>query len=774
MGVYMDERLQRSDLPDLRKFLDNLPMKPCPSKLPEEYCKICRRLNKDVAHYCKTRKLPEKPKSEIPEEDIPLGRLEPLKKEEEIKEPPEIHRGSPILERPTFKDGDTSLEFVSSQRSIEEAKKSLPRFIPVRKGPRTFRPLEDEVEMEFEAFSTSRSSIFKEPSLLGHDEEDMMFTMVDDDAIEVLPVEVLSDDSYTSETVFSSADGVVEVIEDHEDTPLMTFDEEIPAFEFMPSDEGEIVEAEIVEAEIVEDEPTFQTYTTQEQLKDTKQGIQDLTEEITDMTKSLDKEFKESEFGFRPYHPEAQEKEQLEPQPYEPEKADMKQEIPAEPSEMRFKIKDEIEAEKPKVPLKKIKKKKKMKMKVKKTKKKRIKRTRKKKPEELEPIGDHAFIPPTEELEPEPMGEEPFPKTPQEEAGPEPTVEEPLPETPIEESEPIDEEPFPDTPIEEHEPIGEEPFPEAPQEEPSEIKFKIKDEIEAEKPKVPLKKIKKKMKLKKTKKKKPKDLEPIDDHAFKPQVEEPEPEPIVEEPFPETPIEEPGPIEEEPYPETPQEEPEPEPTVEESFPETPIEEHEPIAEEQFPVPPWIESQPEQTDEESVSDTPIKEHEPIGEDPFPETPREEPELIVDESFPGEPESELKDEDLEGELPGDAEFPPPETEIGFTPYESVELAEGGPSDLYMCPSCGAFVSGSASKCIKCGYDFEAEEEREQLEEPPYEPFEETPTSDRVTFKSKSREGLPKEEGIAERKPKKKKKKKVKLKKKKKMKLKKVKKK
>jgi hypothetical protein len=700
MGVYMQERLQRSDLPDLRKFLDNLPMKPCPSKLPEEYCKICKRLNKNVAHYCKTRELPEKPKSEISEEDIPLGRLEPEKEEEDTKQPSEIHRRSPILDRPTYRDGDTSLEFVSSQRSIEEARKSLPRFIPVRKGPRTFRPIEDEMEMEFETFSHSRSSIFKEPSLLGQDDEDMMFTLVDDDAIEVLAVEVLSDDSFTSETVFSSDEGVVEVIDDHEDMPLMTFEEEVPAFEFMPSDEVEIVEAEIIEAEIVEDEPTFDTFTTQEQLKDTKQGISDLTDEITDMTESLDKEF-----AFRPYHPEAQ---------------------------------DEIQAEEPQAPKRKIKKK------MKKTRKKRVKRTRKKKPEELEPVGDHAFIPPAEEV------------------GLEPVVEEPAIDTPIEEPEPMGEEPFPETPQEDAEPEVYEPenadLVQEHAEAPSELKFKIKDKIQAKEPQAPKRKLKKKkkmkMKLKKTKKRKLKDVEPIDDHAFIPTAEEGELEPTVEEPVYDTPIEEPEPISEEPFPETPQEETEPEPIVEEPFPDTPIEEPETIDEKTFPKPPWVES------------------EPIAEE-------SEPELVDEEPFQGEPEPELTDEVPES----DVQYPPPEEEIGFTPEEPVESesqetpieapaeepGEGGAADLYMCPSCGAFVSGSASVCIKCGYDFEAEEQRDQVEEPPYEPFDEPP------FDSQPEGEIPIEEKPTGEKPKKKKKKKVKLKKKKKkMKLKKVKKK
>jgi hypothetical protein len=769
-------------------------MKPCPAKLPEEYCKICRRLNSDVAHFCKTRKLPEKPEREILEQDIPLKRFEPKEEEEEeVDQPAEIQRRSPILERPTYRDGDTSLEFVSSQRSLDEAKKSLPRFIPVRKGPRTFRPIEDEFDMEFEAFSPSRSSIFKEPSLLGQDEDDMMFTMVDDDAIEVLPVEVLSEDTYSSETVFSSAEGVVEVIDDHEDMPLMTFEEEVPAFEFMPSDAGEIIEAEIVEAEIVEDEPSFETYTTQEQIDETKQGIQDLTEEITNMTESLEKEFQDNEFAFTPTATEVQKEEPVEPEPIEPENAELAPEIPAESAEMRFEIKEEIQAQEPQVPKGKLKKK----MKLKKTKKKKVKKTKKKKSKELEPIEDHAFIPQIEEPVSEPIVEEP-----------EPIVEEPVPEPVVEEpvSEPIVEEPYPETYQAEPEPITEEPYPEAPQEEPQVPKKRLKMKL-------------RKSKKKKVKKSKKKDLEPVEDHAFIPQVEEPQPEPVYEEPFSETPQEEPKPVVEEPYPETYQEEPEPiieepEPNVEEPFPDTEIEEPEPIIEEPEPVveepfpdteieePEPIIEEPEQIAEEPFPDTEIEESEPII---------EEPEPIVEEPIPvaevEEPSIEPQDEEPEDEMPKDQPFPQFEIkerpeEIGFpinepvepqeTPIEATEedTSDGGAADLYMCPSCGAFVSGSASVCIKCGYDFEAEEQGDQGEEPPYEPFEEPPTSDDVTFQTQSEGELPIEEGAEpseefsaeeeqpeeeeppETKPKKKKKKKVKLKKK--MKLKKVKKK
>jgi hypothetical protein len=96
----------------------------------------------------------------------------------------------------------------------------------------------------------------------------------------------------------------------------------------------------------------------------------------------------------------------------------------------------------------------------------------------------------------------------------------------------------------------------------------------------------------------------------------------------------------------------------------------------------------------------------------------------------------------------------------PEEPTEVDE---SNLYMCPSCGAFVSSSASICAQCGYDFEAEENLEPVEEPAFEPFLETEIT----------EGNVGEPEIVDEKPKKKKRK-VKLKKKKKLKMKRVKKK
>jgi hypothetical protein len=96
LGEYMSPRIGRSDIPDIREFLDNLPKKPCPSKLPEEYCKLCRRLNGEVAHYCETRELPSRPMEEILEE-----RREFEEEEEELEEQywrdQDTKRGKPLL-----------------------------------------------------------------------------------------------------------------------------------------------------------------------------------------------------------------------------------------------------------------------------------------------------------------------------------------------------------------------------------------------------------------------------------------------------------------------------------------------------------------------------------------------------------------------------------------------------------------------------------------------------------------------------------------------------
>jgi hypothetical protein len=298
LGEYMNTRLERSDLPELRDFLDNLPKKPCPSKLPEEYCKLCRRLNGEVAHYCETKKPPSLPPPEALEE-----RTEP--EIEEMEEHRVPHR-VPILERPTYREGDTSLEFVPSDKSIEEAKKSLPRFIPVHRGPRPFRPLEEPGLEEFETFTMERPSIFRSPSSLVEGEEDMMFTLLSDEgAIEVTPLEIDEEASIPSETIFESSDGVVETVEISEGAMDVDIERELPVFEFIDEGEGEIVEAEIVEAEIVEEGSFPEEYAPQPGVDETEESISDLAEEISDMTEHMEKEHYEEglrrrEVAFKP------------------------------------------------------------------------------------------------------------------------------------------------------------------------------------------------------------------------------------------------------------------------------------------------------------------------------------------------------------------------------------------------------------------------------------------------------------------------------------------
>jgi tetratricopeptide (TPR) repeat protein len=58
-----------------------------------------------------------------------------------------------------------------------------------------------------------------------------------------------------------------------------------------------------------------------------------------------------------------------------------------------------------------------------------------------------------------------------------------------------------------------------------------------------------------------------------------------------------------------------------------------------------------------------------------------------------------------------------EVEVSTDEAAEEAESeeDSANLYMCPSCGMFVSPTATKCEKCGYDFEEEaEEEEETEE------------------------------------------------------------
>ncbi|UCE36682.1 MAG: tetratricopeptide repeat protein [Thermoplasmata archaeon] len=73
---------------------------------------------------------------------------------------------------------------------------------------------------------------------------------------------------------------------------------------------------------------------------------------------------------------------------------------------------------------------------------------------------------------------------------------------------------------------------------------------------------------------------------------------------------------------------------------------------------------------------------------------------------------------------------------------EGAKEAESSLFMCPSCGAFVSETATKCNSCGYDFESEEtelieEVEEVEEE--EEFEEQKEDKEIS------EGRPKDEII-----------------------------
>jgi hypothetical protein len=83
--------------------------------------------------------------------------------------------------------------------------------------------------------------------------------------------------------------------------------------------------------------------------------------------------------------------------------------------------------------------------------------------------------------------------------------------------------------------------------------------------------------------------------------------------------------------------------------------------------------------------------------------------------GEVEAITVAEEAEVEVVGEEEeeaaleFAQPEGEV------AEEVEEGpGPSDIYMCPSCGAFISSTASICDVCGFDFEEEEEEEPEEE------------------------------------------------------------
>jgi hypothetical protein len=85
-----------------------------------------------------------------------------------------------------------------------------------------------------------------------------------------------------------------------------------------------------------------------------------------------------------------------------------------------------------------------------------------------------------------------------------------------------------------------------------------------------------------------------------------------------------------------------------------------------------------------------------------------------------------------------------EIGAAEDEDVEEVEEepGPSDIYMCPSCGAFISSAATICDVCGFDFEEEDEEDISDEEMEEGEEEEPEGE---FEEEVKEG--EEEPFAE---------------------------
>ena len=154
---------------------------------------------------------------------------------------------------------------------------------------------------------------------------------------------------------------------------------------------------------------------------------------------------------------------------------------------------------------------------------------------------------------------------------------------------------------------------------------------------------------------------------------------------------------------------------------------------------------------------IEELEMIVEEPqIVEEPKEieEPEKIVEEPLEKVEGKESMAEIL-GELSKvshteeDDQEPLEDTqdEISEVSQEIEEKGEEGSADLYMCPSCGSFVSPSATICEQCGYDFEEEEEfeeEEQLGEPESEVVEQKVEAEaEEPEKSEEDKDIPKEE-------------------------------
>lgn len=287
IGEQMNPGVARSDLPDLRDFLDSLPTKPCPSKLPEDYCKMCKRLNGEVYNYCTKQIKPPTPEKGVIEEQI-------MPETEEKQGEPTIptHKRTPILEKPRYEEGETPIEFAPSQKSIEEAKKSLPKFIPVKKKPRTFRALEEPGPEEFASFDIEGPSIFRSPASLGMSEEDMMFSLVSDEgSIEVEPLEISGENTMVSETIYEDSDGIVEAVEILEGE-TQDIEMEPPVFQFIDEGEADFGETEIEDistTDITQDEGiTPDGYSFGDSIDEAERLISELAEEISGITDKME------------------------------------------------------------------------------------------------------------------------------------------------------------------------------------------------------------------------------------------------------------------------------------------------------------------------------------------------------------------------------------------------------------------------------------------------------------------------------------------------------
>ncbi len=262
-----------NNLPSLRDFLDSLPKKPCPKKLPEEYCKLCNRLNGDVAARCKAGEVSI---TADKKEFMKVKEIKPVREEKKKKtEPSRMKRGKlSILEGPEYDEG-LVLEVTPSKKVIELLKakeRDLPKFKAVKEGakkpglvpqkPKPFVPLSEWKKTAKPRKKSmyvppppekrpEKEPLFRTPGSLLTKEE-TFFTVADDEAPMTFQTEEVCPDCGMIIPIGDNrCSGCGYEIPRAEDVGFQIMEEEETSFQIFDEDSDAIV----VEAEIVEVEP---------------------------------------------------------------------------------------------------------------------------------------------------------------------------------------------------------------------------------------------------------------------------------------------------------------------------------------------------------------------------------------------------------------------------------------------------------------------------------------------------------------------------------------